>query len=100
MNASRFKFTAIGECMIEMVPADNGLYAMRYAGDSFNTSQYLAWLDDKNDFIVSYLTCLGADKFGRKMLKAWGDNQINTEYVLTNNIKIKVIDTKDAKRPI
>lgn len=87
MNASRFKFTAIGECMIEMVPADNGLYAMRYAGDSFNTSQYLAWLDDKNDFIVSYLTCLGADKFGRKMLKAWGDNQINTEYVLTNNIK-------------
>lgn len=87
MNASRFKFTAIGECMVEMVPADNGLYAMRYAGDSFNTSQYLAWLDDKNDFTVSYLTSLGADKFGRKMLKAWEDNQINTDYVLTNSTK-------------
>ena len=40
---------AIGECMVELAPAQDGLYRVGYAGDTFNTAWYLqASLDIQN----------------------------------------------------
>ena len=34
------RFLAIGECMIELSPRGDGLYAQGFAGDTFNTAWY------------------------------------------------------------
>lgn len=33
-------FLSVGECMVEMAPADGGTYRMGFAGDTFNTAWY------------------------------------------------------------
>jgi 2-dehydro-3-deoxygluconokinase len=51
---------AIGECMVEMAPADGGLYRMGYAGDTFNCAWYARRLLGA-DWTVSYATRAGTD---------------------------------------
>lgn len=79
------KVAAIGECMIEMLPQDGGLYKCGYAGDTFNMAQYLAWIGENVQ--VSYVTALGADRFGREMLQVWQDNNIDTSLVMSSTEK-------------
>ena len=71
------KVSAIGECMIEMVQQENGLYSAGYAGDSFNMTQYLAWIGKDLGVEAGYVTVLGRDRKGRAMLKAWEENGID-----------------------
>ncbi len=47
----------VGEAMVEFAPVEAGLYARAYAGDTLNTSWYLAKLGQP----VRYLTRVGAD---------------------------------------
>lgn len=89
------KVACIGECMIEMLQMPDGNYKAKYAGDTFNTAQYLAWLGEgpekefsgKNAIQASYVTVLGRDKFGRDMLKDWSENGIDTSLVMTTSEK-------------
>jgi 2-dehydro-3-deoxygluconokinase len=77
------KIAAIGECMVEMQPMGEGLYRRAHAGDTFNMAQYLAWLSEGKDILVSYVTVLGQDKFGAEMLHEWQQNNIDTSLVIT-----------------
>ncbi len=58
---------AIGECMVELSSAQGGLYAMGFAGDTFNTAWYLRrrlppyWR-------VGYLSAVGTDTVSGRML--------------------------------
>lgn len=60
------KFLAIGECMIELAPQSGDLYAMNFAGDTFNTAWYLRRA--AGDAVeVIYCTALGDDQPSLRM---------------------------------
>lgn len=53
-------FLSIGECMVELAPQPGGLYAMGFAGDTFNTAWYARrCLPD--GWRVAYLSAVGQD---------------------------------------
>jgi len=60
------RFLTIGECMVEMAPAEGGLYAMGFAGDTFNTAWYVRRLAEER-VEVSYLSAIGTDPISARM---------------------------------
>jgi 2-dehydro-3-deoxygluconokinase len=69
---------AIGECMIEIVRRSDGVTAFGYAGDTLNTSVYLARLGLR----PTYVTALGMDPFSEAMLEFWCTEGIGTDLVV------------------
>lgn len=55
------KFLAIGECMIELTPQSNDLYAINFAGDTFNTAWYLRRAAGEAVEVL-YCTAIGDDQ--------------------------------------
>jgi 2-dehydro-3-deoxygluconokinase len=64
----------IGECMIELKQAANGLYSRGFGGDTLNTAVYLARLGVATD----YFTALGDDTMSDEMLAGWAAESIGT----------------------
>lgn len=62
------RLLAIGECMIEMSPAENGDYSVGYAGDTFNTAWYARQLAAADDLDVSYFSAVGDDTQSSQMV--------------------------------
>ncbi len=60
------RFLAIGECMVEMAPADDGRYIMGFAGDTFNTAWYMRRLAGPGTE-VAYLSAIGDDAISARM---------------------------------
>lgn len=60
------RFLAIGECMVEMAPSEDGGYAMGFAGDTFNTAWYLRRVASEA-VEVGYLSAIGDDEVSRRM---------------------------------
>ncbi len=67
---------AIGECMLEFSARPDGLYALGYAGDTYNVAVYLA--RSAPDLEVSYLSAVGRDPFSAAMLAAMAGHRIGT----------------------
>ena len=61
------KAVCIGECMVELSPAGDGLFRQAFAGDSYNTATYLA-RQFAPDVDVSYLTALGTGGLSQAMI--------------------------------
>ena len=68
----------IGECMIELKQAGDGLYLRGYGGDTLNTAVYLARLGEK----VRYVTALGDDPLSDEMNAGWAGEGIETAHVI------------------
>ena len=81
MKSSVTKFAAIGECMLEFATHDSMQYQLKYAGDTFNASLYLARYADNINVEVDYITALGDDYYSDRMLKSWRAEGINTSLV-------------------
>ena len=64
------KVGVIGECMVELFDAGDGLYKRTFGGDTLNTSVYLARATD-DSVEVHYVTVLGDDPLSAEMLTAW-----------------------------
>ncbi|MCB8838686.1 sugar kinase [Aurantimonas sp. VKM B-3413] len=78
MNQPRSKeIVAIGECMVELSSAGEGLYRRGFAGDTFNTAWYLA-RSLPADWHASYLTALGTDAISDEMLAFFAAAGIGT----------------------
>ncbi|WP_083191217.1 sugar kinase [Salipiger sp. CCB-MM3] len=60
-------FLALGECMVELSQAGDGLYKRGFAGDTFNTAWYARRLLPE-EWTVSYGTCVGEDAVSTEML--------------------------------
>ena len=73
------RIVAIGECMVELAPAGAGLFAVGYAGDTFNTAWYLRQLLPRT--VVDYLTAVGADTVSDEMLAFMAAEGIGTGHV-------------------
>jgi len=71
------RVASIGECMIELKQAQDGLYSRGYGGDTLNTAIYLARLDVD----VDYVTALGDDPLSSEMLAGWAAEGVGTSRV-------------------
>ena len=60
---------AIGECMVELSAAGEGLLRQRFAGDAYNTAVYLKRAHPEHR--VSFLTVTGSDPLSEAMRQAW-----------------------------
>ena len=60
-------FLSIGECMVEMAPAEDDRYAMGFAGDTFNTAWYARRMM-LPEVEVTFLTAVGTDEVSQRML--------------------------------
>jgi 2-dehydro-3-deoxygluconokinase len=68
----------IGECMIELKRAADGLYSRGWGGDTLNTAVYLARLG----LGVDYITALGDDPYSEEMVAAWRAEGVGTSKVV------------------
>ncbi len=97
---TRNAFLAIGECMVEVAPARDGLYRIGFAGDTFNTSWYARRLLPE-DWEVGYLSAVGTDSVSQEML-----DFIEGEGIATSAMKrlpdrtvgLYMISLKDGER--
>ncbi|MGE6739845.1 sugar kinase [Allorhizobium pseudoryzae] len=94
------RILSIGECMVELSQAGNGLLRKGFAGDTFNTAWYLrANLPD--DVAVDYLTCLGDDALSGEMLSFMAKAGIGTDHIRQVPGKtpgLYLISLKDGER--
>ena len=74
------RFLAIGECMVELADAGNGLLRKGFAGDTFNTAWYARKLLPA-DWDVTYLSAAGDDPVSRDMLAFMQAGGVSTEAV-------------------
>lgn len=63
------RIAAIGECMLELTHRDDRTLSLGFAGDTFNTSVYLAGLSDPATVQVDYATRVGDDWYSRAMVE-------------------------------
>ena len=59
----------IGECMVELRPAGEGLFRQGFAGDVYNTAVYLK--RSAPDLEVQFATVVGDDPLSAGMRAAW-----------------------------
>ncbi|MGI8695575.1 MAG: sugar kinase [Mycobacteriales bacterium] len=72
MSETRQRVVAIGECMLELSAAGDGLMRVGYAGDSVNTAVYLARLaTPTGDIDIAYATAIGDDAHSDAMAGWW-----------------------------
>ena len=67
----------VGECMVELRSAGDGLLRQGFAGDSYNTAIYLK--RSAPDISVHYVTATGADPFSVAMRAAWAEAGIEDD---------------------
>src|SRR5215470_4053895 len=72
------EIACIGECMIELKQAEDGLFSRGYGGDTLNTAVYLARLGAGAD----YITALGDDSLSDEMIAGWAAEGVGTKRVL------------------
>ena len=65
----------IGECMVELRDAGQGLYRRAFAGDAYNTAVYLK--RSAPDLEVQFLTATGDGTLSSEMREAWAANGVS-----------------------
>lgn len=79
-RASTLCFASIGECMVEMVPAETpGTYRMGFAGDTFNTAWYAKAL--RPDWHVRYVSRVGTDAASDALVQTMKQAGIDTTHI-------------------
>lgn len=93
-------FVSIGECMVELAPQPAGLYAVGFAGDTFNTAFY-ARRCLSEDWSVAYFTAVGQDDVSDRMLAFMHGAGVATPDVLRlpeRTVGLYMISLKGAER--
>ncbi|MEC9342732.1 MAG: sugar kinase [Pseudomonadota bacterium] len=75
-------FLSIGECMLELSGADNGLWQLAFAGDTFNTAWYARACLDPETWRIAYFTRVGSDDFSGRMIDFMTANGIETPWLV------------------
>lgn len=74
-------FVSVGECMVELQSAANGLFRLGFAGDTLNTAWYVRALTKVENTDVDYLTAIGTDQLSLEMKAFLTSNGIGTQRV-------------------
>jgi 2-dehydro-3-deoxygluconokinase len=94
------RLLSIGECMVELSQAGEGLLRKGFAGDTFNTAWY-ARACLPSDWTVDYFTAVGDDPLSSEMLSMMKDAGIGTGYIRRIEGKtpgLYLITLKDGER--
>jgi len=75
------RIASIGECMIELGQAGQGLMRQGYGGDTLNTAVYLRRSLPQEAGSVAYVTALGDDGFSDEMIRGWTAEGIDCRHV-------------------
>lgn len=75
-------FLSIGEAMIEMSAAPDGLWRMGFAGDTLNTAIYARSFLPA-EWNVSYFTAIGMDRYSQGMKTFIASRGVETDRILT-----------------
>ncbi|RBO52776.1 sugar kinase [Rhodovulum sp. BSW8] len=93
-------FLAIGECMVELAPATDGLFRMGFAGDTFNCAWYARRLLPA-DWSVGYATAVGSDAVSDDMLAFMAAEGVETGAIRRiegRTVGLYMIALKDGER--
>lgn len=93
-------FLSIGECMVEIAPADGGLCRRGFAGDTFNTAWYARRLLP-DGWTVRYGTCVGTDAVSDEMLAFMSGEGIDTSAIRRlpdRTVGLYMISLQDGER--
>lgn len=71
------RFVSIGECMVELAPAADGMFRQSFAGDTLNTAWY-ARAALPPDWAVDYVSAVGDDPLSAGMLAMMAGAGIGT----------------------
>ncbi len=74
------RLLSIGECMVELSPVSGNIFAMKFAGDSFNTAWYARRLLPES-WEISYLTAVGDDQLSDVLVEFIQDAGIETNHI-------------------
>ena len=74
------RLLSIGECMVELGQAGQGLLRQSFAGDTFNLAYYARLCGDET-LDVSYYTALGTDRLSDDMIAFMAAQGIGTEAI-------------------
>jgi 2-dehydro-3-deoxygluconokinase len=75
------RFVCIGECMVELTAAGEGLLARRFAGDAYNTAVYFKRALPAAQ--VKFLTAVGTDPLSLAMRAAWRAEGVEGDLAFT-----------------
>lgn len=93
-------FLSLGEIMVELAPATDGLLKQGFAGDTFNTAWYLRRLLPA-DWAVSYGTVIGQDAISDAMADFIRDQGLDTDALTRHpdrTVGLYMISLKDGER--
>ena len=94
------RVVCVGECMVELSGAAEGLWRQAFAGDTFNTAWYLRALMPAAAR-VDYLTCVGRDAISDKMVDFIAGSGVGTGCITRHPSRapgLYMIDLKDGER--
>ena len=94
------RIVCIGECMVELSPAEGGLFRRGFAGDSFNTAWYLR-RQLPPEWTVAYATAVGTDAISGDMVAFVAACGIGTEAIERipgRTVGLYMIELKDGER--
>lgn len=94
------RFLALGECMVELAPADGGLLRQGFAGDTFNAAWY-ARRALPAGWTVDYATQVGSDAVSAAMLAFMAGEGIGTGNIRQREdrtVGLYLISLKDGER--
>ena len=93
-------FLALGECMVEIAPAEGGLSRVGFAGDTFNTAWYARQLLPE-EWTVSYGSCIGSDAISDEMASYMQSHGVDTSTLRRfsdRTVGLYMISLQDGER--
>jgi 2-dehydro-3-deoxygluconokinase len=73
------KIVLMGECMLELRQAKDGLMLRSFAGDTFNTAVYMKRVMAEQD--VAFMTALGKDTISQQIAAVCSSENLNNQHI-------------------
>lgn len=77
------KIVLMGECMLELRQAKDGLMNQSFAGDTFNTAVYMKRTFAQQD--IAFMTAVGQDSISQQMVSACSSENLNNQHVFAQS---------------
>ena len=93
------RLLAIGECMVELAPCEDGRYKLGFAGDTFNTAWYARRLGPP-ELEVAYFSSVGDDELSHQMARFMENAGIVPDLRIQHgkSVGLYMITLKDGER--
>ncbi len=93
------RLLAIGECMVELAPCEDGRFKVGFAGDTFNTAWYARRLGPP-ELEVAFFSCVGDDDLSRQMTRFMKHEGITPDLRVSRGktVGLYMITLKDGER--